>query len=404
MIRRALIRQTLFSGLCAALLLITGAASAQEGQSQEGQSQEGQNHGLLGWLFPGKGDVEAGGSLDFTRPISGGLRALGGLIALDTRVRGDAELIGGRVRLGEKGRIEGNARIKAGDAIVLGEIIGNLALSGGLAEVAGAIHGNVVIDASHVVLRGVIAGDVEVNASWLRVDPGARIGGALRYRGSGRPEVSPQAEIDGGWSQVFDFEDSQPEGDREMEMGVDDSFFSLMPFWPLGIFALWRLAALPFALAAFVAQFLFGALPAWLAPGFVARVNRQLTSRAAASLFAGVAAVIVIPSLLIFLAITIIGLPITIFGFLAFGALLPWGLAVTCLALSQMVADRLWPENRHDLARLLAVFTGFLLLFTALAQTSPLGHAALMLATLFGVGALTLNLFTTTTTAADDTP
>jgi hypothetical protein len=247
----------------------------------------------------------------------------------------------------------------------------------------------------------VIGGDVEVNATWLRVDPGARIGGALRYHGSGQPEVSPQAEIDGGWSRIFNFEDGQPES--EAQRPVDESFFSLMPFWPLGIFALWRLAALPFALAAFTAQFLFGALPAWLAPGFVGRVNQQLTGRAAASLFAGVAAVVVIPTLLIFLAITIIGLPITIFGFLAFGALLPWGLAVTCLALSQMVADRLWPENRHDLARLLAVFTGFLLLFTALAQTSPLGHAALMLATLFGVGALTLNLFTTTA-AADEKP
>lgn len=119
-------------------------------------------------------DVEVGGRVD------GSVRAMGGSVRIETDVGRNVTLAGGSVELAEAAHVAGNAY-----------------LAGGSVRLDGTVDGNAYVGSGDVVVGGTVAGDLRVEGSTLRIEPGARILGELRYRldADGTAAVATDAEI-----------------------------------------------------------------------------------------------------------------------------------------------------------------------------------------------------------------
>jgi cytoskeletal protein CcmA (bactofilin family) len=313
--------------------------------------------------------VAAGGQLDVTGRIAGDLIAAGGDVRVTGEIGDDARLAGGRVRL--DGPV-GDHVVAAGGSVTLGPgaDVGRRAwLSGGTVTLAGRVRGPVRITAGDVVLDGRVDGPVEVSAGELRIGPGARIAGDLRYRAREAARIADGARIDG----TTRFEPYGYMVDRP-EHGRGDGF-------SLGGLLLF-LASLTLA----------GGLLQAVFPAFCGVAIAELQARPLLALGVGALVTFAAPVALVLLALPIVTLPLSLAGLAVLPPLLFAGYLVFALLAAERGAALLaGAAMRAGWRRVLAL--ALALLVIGLLQEIPyLGTLVLLAAVLLGTGAITLTL------------
>lgn len=317
-------------------------------------------------VFPGVATAEtrSGGTVIVApdETINDDLEAFGGTIVVHGIVNGDLEAFAGNVLVA--GTVTGDVEAAAGNVQITGTVGGNVEAAGGNVEVAqGAeIGGDVEAAAGSVIMNGVVDGTVEAAAETITLGPAARIGGDLVYEGTlNRAEgatVSGQVRQDG-----------------DLSVGAPFAGGAAPAFPPL-----------VFDIFGFLANLFLGVVLLLAFPRFSERV---LGTGLAAPLKAGgigLLTLVAVPVALVLVALTIIGIPLSLLGALLFvGLLWAGGVYGRYLIGSWLLslADR---EGRW-----IALVLGLVVVGLAV-QIPILGGLIDVLVLLFGLGALALSL------------
>ncbi|OAQ53084.1 cell shape determination protein CcmA [Natrinema mahii] len=262
------------------------------------------------------------------------LEAFGGSVVVRGTVTGDVSAVGGDVRIERTGEVGGDLETAGGSVTISGTVDGDVDAGAGSLTITedGTVGGAVTAGVGTATIDGTIEGDAEIGAETIRLGETASIAGDLRYDG----------DLEGNTDAVAGAIE------EDASLGVDVAP-TIQPF------ASWLFTA--YALAV---NLLLGALLLGLFPRFSDGVADRVASGPLRSGLVGLAALIGIPVLLIALAISVVGLPLSLVGSFVF-ALLVWiGIVYGRFAVAAWVLSLVGLGNRW-LALVVGLVAGALL-------------------------------------------
>ena len=300
---------------------------------------------------------------------------------------------GGTVVIGPDETIDGDLSITAGTAIVQGTVNGDLSVVGGDVLIAGTVNGDVDAIGGSVRITGDVSGSVSGTSGNLFVGEGGQIGGNLDYAsgnvvidgtidgdatvGAGAITLADNAVVNGDFEYDADSFDRAPGAEVTGQIIRNPNLVSAPGMViPEGTFSIFG----------FLSNLLLGALLLLLFPVFTVGLADRVEHDPIISGGVGLLMLIVVPLALVLLAITVVGIPISILGALLF-ALVLW---VAYVLGSYAVGD--WLLSLVDTeSRWLALFVG--LLAVAVVNLVPIvGGLVSFVVLLLGLGAFTLGL------------
>jgi cytoskeletal protein CcmA (bactofilin family) len=250
-----------------------------------------------------------GESVEISGTVNGDLYAAGGQIVIDGRVNGDLLVAGGTILL--SGSVSQDVRLAGGQVTISGEIGRNLTLAGGQVDLTrearigggvvaaggnirltGLVEEGVVLAAGQLLIDNRIGGDVQALVGEIRLAANAAVAGDLLYQSEQPAAIAPQAEIQG----------------RIRHRSLPERFRPA----PERIFGLYVGFKIITLLMNFVSTLILGLLLIHFFPRFSRRATGQLQNRPLAALGLGFAVLILVPVLAGLLAITLVGLPLTL--------------------------------------------------------------------------------------------
>jgi cytoskeletal protein CcmA (bactofilin family) len=237
-----------------------------------------------------------------------GLETVAGTVIVRGTVDGDLAATAGTVVI--TGTVTGDAEVVAGSLVVEGAVDGDLRAAGGSVVLrdTSRVGGAVEAAAGSVTLDGAVDGDARLAGEEIRIGPVASVGGSVEYDAStfvladGAAVGGTVTEVD-EVNIVFTPFFGAP-GDVEFPSGS---------VFPPGTFAVYGL---------FV-NALLGVVLLAIAPAFADRVTDLGTTRTLRSGGVGLLTLVAVPVALLVLAITVIGLPLSLVGAVLF-ALTLW--------------------------------------------------------------------------------
>lgn len=338
--------------------------------------------GLAGNVFI---DAEVAGSISLAAAditVSGSVgrdvSVAGANIEILADVYRDVDAAGADIRIA--GRV--NRNLAAGGALVMVEesatIGGNMDVAASEIRMAGVGQGRFKGRARTIIIEGTIAGDVELHSENVEIMPGAQIGGDLLVRGPNAPRIAEGASIMG----TTTFEEG-PFSEQRRGRGYRGPRIDVGPP-PVAVGG-------AFAMASFV----LGLLACLIAPRPVAGIADHFRARPWASGLLGLVLAAFLPILLVavfvFLAITVIGIPLGIILIFAFPFVLFLAYAFGAVALGDLIFNR--SGNGMGLGmRVLSLFL-VLAVIGALWVVPVLGFLLGLIVFFIGLGAWTLALF-----------
>lgn len=291
--------------------------------------------------------------------IDGDLEAFGGTVVVEGTVTGDVEAFGGTVVIA--GSVGGNVEAFGGTVEIDGTVDGDVEAAGGTVTITddARVGGSLGAGASTVTIDGTIAEDAEVGGERITLGPNAEIGGDLTY--DGQLDRADGATVDGAVSRT-----------QNVDAGPDGPGFSL----PSGTFTVYGA----------LVNLLAGAVLLVAFPRFSTTVADGVTDDPIRSGAFGLLALVGIPIVLVLLLVTIVGIPLSIAGVVAY-AVLVWAGAIY----GRYAAGR-WVLAQADRdGRWLALLLG--VLGVALLKLVPiLGDLVEAVVVLAGLGALVIAL------------
>lgn len=292
------------------------------------------------------------------------IEAVGTTIVVRGTVTGDVSGAAADVQVAESGRIGGNLQVAAATIRVDGSVDGNVNAAGATVEIGetATIGGNLEVGASYALIDGAVAGDVRAGAETLELGPNADVGGEFRYDAATFTQ-DPDAAVAGGVVQ---------DPDIQGPTGPDFQPF-VLPSWVGVVYGLF-------------ASLLLGVVLLAVFPRFSSGVASRVAEEPLKSGGVGLLTLVAVPILLVLVAITIIGIPLTILGAIAFGITVWVGSVYGQYAVGAWVLNRLDSDNRW-----LALVVG-LVGFAILGLIPILGGLLNFVAFLLGLGAFTLGL------------
>ena len=314
-------------------------------------------------LFSGVGAAQEGvggtlvvGSDETVSSVSG----VYGSIVVKGTVTGDVSGVAGDVTIREGGVVEGNIDAAAGSIRISGTVQGDVSTGTGSIHVTdtGLVEGDFKVGAGRVRIDGSINGDAEIGADTIRLGEKATIDGSLTYNG----------DLQGNRAAV--------QGDITRDPSLGGGLFEFV--LPIGSFI--------FTVNAFILNFLLGALLLAVFPNFSASVADRVATRPARTGLVGLGVFLGVPLVLTLVAITVIGIPISIAGILLFLVISWIGLVYGRFAVGAWLLSLADVDNRWA-----ALVVG-LLLGVALWQIPVLGGIINLVIYLLGLGALVLGL------------
>jgi len=316
-----------------------------------------------GDLVAAAGNVVAGGQ------VRGSVLAAGGQVVVSGKVQRDVRAIGGTVRL--DGQVGHDAAI-AGGSVALSpgaSVAGRALLAGQKIEVAGKVGRGLKAAGDLVAILGEIGGDADVAAEVVEIGPEARIGGDLTYTSPNEAHIAPGARIAG--TVVHHLGEHAPGASRPGRL-----------LWGALMIAGHFLAALLFLL---------------VFPRFAVVAARHVGDEPVMSLGLGLALMVGWPFAALLLAATVVGLPLGLAALvfylvLLFAAYLATAIALGDLALGLVQKD---PEAAPTRAARLLSVAGALLVLRLVRLVPLLGGTIGVLAVVFGLGALGIEIYRT---------
>lgn len=301
-------------------------------------------------------------SLALFLAVTVALAVVPGAAAADTRAGGtvvvaEGETVDGLTAFGGTvvvyGTVSGDVTAVGGTVVVYGTVAGDVTAVGGTVEVdeGGVVQSSLTAAAGAVTIAGTVEGDVTAGADTITLADTAHIGGTLTY--DGELVTAPGATVAGGVTQG--------------SLGIGP--LPPIPDW-VG------------ALSGLVSTLVVGALLLAVLPGFTDRVADAAVTAPGRSALSGLGFLVGVPVALIVVAFTIVGIPVTILGFLAYAAAVTVGYVAGNYALGRYALSIRDAENRW-----LALVVGVLLV-AALDLVPFLGGLVRFAVLLLGVGAL----------------
>lgn len=298
---------------------------------------------------PVQGDVIAfGGTTTIQGPVGRNVRAAGGTITVSNTVARDVVVAGGNFILGPEAKVGRDLLAITGSAVVDGTITRNLQASSG-----------------DLILNGPVGGNVRFEGSTLTLGDRAAIGGDLT-NASDNAVAPPTGVVKG---QVV----RQPRAAPAPSLGPLDLAAGIAFGWVRGVIGL----------------SLLGLVLVLLFPTFSRRTRATLERSPLASFVVGLVTMIVVPvvAVLIFaLGLLIGGWWLGFVTLATYGILLPVGMVVAALFVGSWIFAR---ARNPDIHLAWALVLGVVVLLLA-GLVPVVGGIAVLLALLFGIGALLL--------------
>ena len=278
---------------------------------------------------------------------------------------GDKYVVGGTYTLASGQTLNGNLFVLGGIATLEdgSQVTGDVMLAGGTLQVSGTIDGNIVATGGLVDLQGtaLVKGDINTIAANLTRATAARVEGQIHTGISGPVQLTLPGEI--------------------RTPGPFSGFNSLFAvFWYFTRSFMWA------ALAILVVLFL---------PKEVGRTAQAIVAQPVISAGLGILTAVVFPLLLVVLAITLIGIPLSFLGLLLLVVAWSFGLITLGTEIGQRLAQIL--DQEWALAMAAGVGTFILsLVINGVKELIPcFGWVAPALAGVLGLGAVLLTRFGT---------
>lgn len=333
-------------------LAIPGAAWAASGASGESVVlAKGDNR--TGTYFVSGSTITINGNVD------GDVVCAGQTVTVNGSVSGDVLCAGQTVTV--NGPVTGSVRA-VGQIVTVNGTVGRNVMAGAQSLVLGTnarVNGELTVGAQSVAMNGPVNQDVLMRTNSFEL--GATIGGSLNYS-SDQALAIDRSKVKGGVTRHV----SSPQNTQE-DTAADK----------LGSLAFWTASGLLIMLAA-----------VWVAPKLVRSVTEMMIRRPGASMGWGALALIVGPVVLMVLAITVIGLPLTFLaGALWLMSVLTGGLFAG-VAVARMALGRKEASQRH---LVLAALAGVPLI--VIVSSLPwVGFLVGLVATAWTIGGLALSV------------
>lgn len=325
--------------------------------------------------------LTAGDEVVFDEEVDGNAFAAGGRVESRSRIDRSAYLTGGNVTVAGsigrnlyaaggdvrlEGEVEGKVRMAGGKVRVTREAVigGTATLAGGSIEVDGAIGKRLRAFGETIVINGTIGGDVELAGENLRIGPDARIGGRVEYRGSKDIELDPAAVVGGGVTEM--------QQDRRW----------LRKFG--------RGATIAGGITVSLGMVLIGALLILAMPRFSREAAAKIRQKPWTSAGLGCVMLLGVPFSIIFLLITVIGIPLAVL--LAFGhiVLMLLGYLIAAIFVGDTVLEKV-SVAKMDSAWWRVLFMFLALVAIAIVKSLPfIGGVIVLLLFIAGIGAFTM--------------
>ena len=287
--------------------------------------------------------------------------AVAGSVVVRGTVTGDVSGVAGHVHVTESGQVDGSIETAAGAVRIDGTVAGDVATGSGHVEITDTarVGGNLDLGTGYLLVDGQVDGDVRANAERIVLGPNADVGGEFRYDAASFSQ-DPASTVAGGV-----VEDPELGGDTGDEFAV--------PSW-LGI------------LYGLLANLLLGVLLLAVFPLFTADVAARVGDRPLVSGGVGLLTLVGVPILLLLVALTVVGIPLSLFAVVGFGAAIWIAVVLGQYALGAWALELAGVDNRW-----LALLVG--LVAVALIGTVPiLGAIVDLVVLLVGLGALAVSL------------
>lgn len=290
--------------------------------------------------------------------VTGGLQAVGGSVIVHGTVEGPLEVVGGSVVV--EGAVHGDVRVTGGSVVVAGVVDGDVAASGGSVKVldGAVIRGDLTVGAGSVFVGGTVHGDAVVGAEEILLGSTAVVDGVFRYDGD--LDRREGAVVGGGVVH-----------DRSLGLGptVLGQPVPGMPDWFGGVYG-------------FAANLLLGAVLLVLFPRFSRGVSDRVATDPLLAGGVGILVLVGVPLGLALVAITIVGIPLSVAGLVGYLLALWVGAVYGRVAVGDWLLDRAGVRHRWG-----GLLVGMVVV-SLLVRVPDLGGVVDLLVLLLGLGAL----------------
>ncbi len=297
---------------------------------------------------------------------SGDISVVGGTVTIAGTLDGSLDGPATSVTVTETGVVTGDVDVAAGSVHVRGTVEGDVNGAAGVVTVAeGArIGGDLSAAAGSLVLDGAVDGSVRVGAEALTVGPTARVGGDLLYDAEDM-DIAEGATVGGV---------------TEFRPGLRDGRVPLVGDLSLAVGT-----SLALAVVGFVASLALGVVLLVAAPSLARRVTDTGRSHPARSGLVGVGTILAVPVSLVLLAVTVVGIPLSVAGLLVSIPLLWVAFVYGALLTGDWLVSFANVRSPY-----VALAVG--LLVPTVVSTLPFGDLVAVAYLLVGLGALVLTL------------
>ncbi|MFB6108424.1 MAG: polymer-forming cytoskeletal protein [Haloplanus sp.] len=291
------------------------------------------------------------------------VESVAGSVVVRGTVTGDVSALAGDVYVTDTGRVGGDVSAAAGTVRVDGVVGGDVNAAAGTVELgeSARVGGNFAVGAGYVSVDGAVGGDARVGAETVVLGPNATIGGEFRYDAETFTR-DPGATVAGGVVRDDELGGVGPVGDG----------LSLFP-WFGAVYGLF-------------VNLLLGAGLLLVFPAFSARVASRVATDPVVTGGVGLLTVLGVPVVLVLLAVTVVGIPLSVLGAVGFTVAVWVALVYGQFAVGAWALGVLGREDRW-----LALVVG-LVGFALLGAVPVVGTLFELAAVVLGLGALALGL------------
>lgn len=313
----------------------------------------------------------AGGVIIVNGKIDGDLFVFGGKVTVNGSVGNSIRIVGGDVTVNSV--VGRNALLVCGNCLVTKQtfVSGSLlAAAGNLELSAGAIEKGFRFFGNRLYLNSEIANEAfVVSQQQFVLGPNASISGDLKYTGDKQAVLSQGATVSGS----ITYEKNNPEGDFPRFFGAKSIFDLRDRLSPVVNFGFLIISLL-------IGFLLMGIFPRWFEKSI-----RAMEKKPAASFGLGVVAIITVPVIALLLALTIVGIPVSLVAvFLGYAVYVVAGF-IAAFFVGRTILVRYLGERRGW-----ALAVG-LVVFYLLGFLPYLGQVIRLLVTIFAIGGIVLS-------------
>lgn len=313
----------------------------------------------------------AGGVVVVNGAIEGDLFVLGGKVTINGTVGNSIRIVGGDVTI--NGAVGRNTLLVCGNCLVTNgaSISGSLLAGAGNLELsAGRIGKGFRFFGNRLYLNSEIANEAfVVSQQQFVLGPNASVSGDLKYTGSSQAVLSKGATVSGS----ITYERNNPEEDFPRFFGAKTLFDLRDTLAPVINFGFLVIALL-------IGFLLMGIFPRWFEKSVLA-----IERKPAASFGAGLIALITVPVVAILLAITIVGIPVSLVAILFGYTIYVLASFIGAFFIGRLILMRFFGERRGWALAVGLVF------FYLIGLLPFVGQTVRLIVTVFAIGGIVLS-------------